>query len=83
MKISLPAAGRKRAVNLTLSEGLVNEARALTDNLSAVVEALLSDYVVREAEARCREKRSREATVAAWNHFGERCASFADEYSTL
>jgi post-segregation antitoxin (ccd killing protein) len=38
--VSTPAvtSSRKRAVNLTLSEGLVEQARAYTDNLSAVEE---------------------------------------------
>ena len=34
---------RKRAVNLTLSEDLVQEAKVMTDNLSGVVESLLSE----------------------------------------
>ncbi len=39
-------AARKRAVNLTLNEDLVVQARAITDNLSGVVESLLwlKDY---------------------------------------
>ena len=39
------AAARKRPVNLTLSEALVTQARAYTDNLSATMEMLLADYV--------------------------------------
>jgi len=35
----------KRAVNLTLSEELVAQAKGMTANLSGVVEQLLTDYV--------------------------------------
>ena len=46
---SIPASpSRKRPVNLTLSEDLVSQAKAMTDNLSGVVESLLSEFVERE-----------------------------------
>ena len=74
---------RKRPVNLTLSEDLVAQAREITNNLSAVVETLLSDYVCREREAQsARRQRNKDATTI-WNTFGERSASFADEYVNL
>ena len=41
-------AARKRPVNLTLNEDLVNRAKGIADNLSGVVESLLADYVARE-----------------------------------
>ena len=43
---------RQRPVNLIFSEDLVNEAKSLTDNLSNVVELLLSDFVSRERQER-------------------------------
>jgi len=49
MKAMQNPMARKRPVNLTLNEDLVTQARALTDNLSGVVESLLTDdipYVV-------------------------------------
>src|SRR5438105_1419850 len=49
------ASRRKRPVNLTLSEDLVEEAKRLGHNLSATVEELLADYVVHERKVR--EKR--------------------------
>ena len=74
---------RKRPVNLTLSEDLVEQARQITSNLSAVVETLLTDYVKTELEAqRARVLRVEEAT-RVWNEFGERSGSFADEYVNL
>ncbi len=47
MKSSVSSAARKRLVNLTLSEDLVEQARAMTDNLSGVVENLLAEFVQR------------------------------------
>ena len=42
----------KRPVNLSLNEELVAEARSLTDNLSSVVENLLTEYVAQEVAKR-------------------------------
>ena len=39
---------RKRPVNLSLSEDLLAEAKSMTDNLSAVVESLLADYIAKQ-----------------------------------
>ena len=74
---------RKRPVNLTLNEDLVAQARALTDNLSAVIESLLADYVAEEQRRRAAESDAVRETVAAWNRFGDEHGSFADEHSTL
>jgi len=83
MKANVETASRKRPVNLTLSEDLVNQAKSLTDNLSGVVESLLSDYVSREQRERLRKSKTVEATVASWNEFNSRFDSIADEYTTL
>ena len=69
-------AAQKRPVNLTLNEDLVAQARAVTDNLSAVVESLLADYVAEEHQRRAAEADVVRETVATWNRF-------ADEHSTL
>jgi antitoxin CcdA len=76
-------AARKQPVNLTLSEDLVAQARELTDNLSAVVESLLADYVTQEKQRRAAEADRVRETVATWNRFAEEAGSFADEHSTL
>lgn len=76
-------AARKRPVNLTLNEDLVAQARALTTNLSAVVESLLSDYVAQEKQRRAAEADMVRETVATWNRFAEEAGSFADQHSTL
>jgi post-segregation antitoxin (ccd killing protein) len=74
---------RKRPVNLTLSEDLVLQAKGMTNNLSAVVESLLADYVTQHREERLAKERRAEAAATAWNAFNEHSGSFADEYSTL
>jgi hypothetical protein len=83
MKTTQPLAARKRPVNLTLSESLVNQARGLTDNLSSVVETLLADYVEAARQERINQSRVTEKTIAVWNDFNVKVGSFADEYSTL
>jgi post-segregation antitoxin (ccd killing protein) len=83
MKTSLETAARKRPVNLTLSEDLVSEAKSLTDNLSGVVESLLSDFVNRERRERLQKSEAAQAAAAAWNNFNSGSGSIADEYSTL
>ncbi|HCI14531.1 MAG TPA: plasmid maintenance protein CcdB [Gallionellaceae bacterium] len=74
---------RKRAVNLTLNEELVSQAKGMTTNLSGVVEQLLTDYVMKQNSARQEKARRAEVAAQAWNSFNERSGSFADEHSTL
>jgi len=83
MKTNSDTATRKRPVNLTLSEDLVSEAKSLTDNLSGVVESLLSDFVNRERRERLQKSEAVRAAVASWNKFNSGSGSIADEYSTL
>ncbi len=83
MKSVNSTSARKRPVNLTLSEDLVNQARSLTNNLSGVVESLLSDFVSRERREQMQKSKIAEAAVASWNGFNSRAGSFADEHTTL
>jgi post-segregation antitoxin (ccd killing protein) len=83
MKSSHDAGARKRPVNLTLNADLVDQAKRVTENLSAVVESLLVDYVAREQRDRLARSKAIEASLAAWNKFNEEMGSFADEYSSL
>ncbi len=83
MKSNVETSAKKRPVNLTLSEDLVSEAKSLTDNLSGVVESLLSDFVSRERRDRLQRSKAVEATVASWNKFNSKSGSISDEYSTL
>lgn len=74
---------RKRAVNLTLNEDLVSQAKGMTNNLSSVVEQLLSDYVLKQNNARQVKRGNADMAAQGWNAFNERSGSFADEHSTL
>ena len=46
------AAKRKRAVNLSLNENLVAQAKTHTSNLSAIMETLLADFAATQQQAR-------------------------------
>jgi len=83
MKADFDAAARKRPVNLTLNEDLVNQAKSMTDNLSGVVEGLLSEFVSRAHRERLEKAKVVEATVAAWNEFNSKSGSISDEFSSL
>ncbi len=77
------APSRKRPVNLTLNEALVQKAKTYTANLSATMELLLSEYVAREQEARDGHQQAADACAAQWNAFLDDHGSFAQEYCAL
>ncbi len=83
MKSALSNQSRKRAVNLTLNEDLVSQAKEMTNNLSGVVEQLLTDYVQKQNKSRQEKLHNAIAVSQAWNNFNEQYGSFADEHSTL
>lgn len=74
---------RKRPVNLTLSEGLVAQAKTYTDNLSATMESLLADFVASQQQAQLTRQQTADVCVADWNAVHAAVGSFADEHSTL
>lgn len=74
---------RKRPVNLTLSEGLVEQARCYSENLSATVENLLVQYVQTQQRADIERRKNAHACAAQWNAFNDQVGSFADEHTTL
>lgn len=83
----MPTAARqvshKRPVNLLLNEENVRQARNFTNNLSATVDSLLTDYVVKQNEAVLSKQKRGDAVAEAWNQFYATHDSFADDYSTL
>jgi post-segregation antitoxin (ccd killing protein) len=90
MELNMPVASstpligiRKRAVNLTLSEGLVAQARVYTNNLSATMEDLLNAYVVQQQQTRVARQQQAESAANDWNALHAKTGSFADEHSTL
>jgi antitoxin CcdA len=74
---------RKRPVNLTLSEGLVAQAKIYTDNLSATMETLLAGFVASQQQARAARQLAADVCAADWNAVHAGVGSFADEHSTL
>ena len=74
---------RKRPVNLTLSEALVTQAKAYTSNLSATMEALLSDFVASQQQAQRSRQQLADTCAADWNAVHAAVGSFADEHTTL
>jgi antitoxin CcdA len=83
MKSDYDVGARKRPVNLTLNEDLVLQAKGLTDNLSQVVESLLSGYLARARDERLAKHKAVESTVKLWNDFNSKSGSISDEYSSL
>lgn len=81
MKAVYDTGARKRAVNLTLNEDLVAQARSVTANLSSVVEALLGDFLVREKQKRADAIETARQTCTLWNRVYEKYGSPADEYT--
>ena len=74
---------RKRAVNLTLNEGLVAQAKTYTSNLSATMEELLAAYVAQQQQNRLTRQQQADACASDWNAVHAVVGSFADEHSTL
>jgi antitoxin CcdA len=73
----------KRAVNMSLNEDLVRQARGLTANLSETVEHLLADFIA-AADARIVEQqRQIAAHLAASDAFTRKYGSLADEFDEL
>ena len=83
MQSLLTTHSNKRAVNLTLSDGLVHQARGYTSNLSATVEALLTDYVAAQQRAQATRQQQASSWCADWNAVHALVGSFADEHTTL
>ena len=82
------ATARKRPVNLTHNEDLVRQAKAMTNNLSGVVDRLLVEFVSKEQRERLARTDAVEQTVALWNQFNadqfkSKKSAFSDDYSTL
>jgi antitoxin CcdA len=78
-----PSAAPKRAVNLTLTGGVVAQARSYTSNLSATVDALLTDYVAAQQRANATRQQLASGWCADWNTVTAASGSFADDHSTL
>ncbi|MCL2655941.1 MAG: type II toxin-antitoxin system CcdA family antitoxin [Betaproteobacteria bacterium] len=74
---------QKRPVDLLLSDKTVRQARELTNNLSATVEQLLSEFVVQHRDDVLARQRADDSVAEFWNRFEEIHGSFADEHQVL
>ena len=74
---------RKRPVNLSLTEGLVAQAKTYTSNLSATIDGLLASYVASQQQAQRSRQQLADKCAADWNAVHAKVGSFADEHSTL
>lgn len=83
MKTIYDARAPKRPVNLSLNEDLVEQARALTNNLSAEVETLLAAHVQQQRQLRDAQADNLRRSAVAWDAYTEKHGSFADGFSTL
>jgi post-segregation antitoxin (ccd killing protein) len=77
------AAVRKRPVNLTINEALVVQAKSYTNNLSATMESLLTEFVAAQQNAQRNRQQAADACADQWNAVHASIGSFADEHSTL
>jgi antitoxin CcdA len=83
MSTQTPMPQRKRPVNLTLSEDVVASAKRYSNNLSATVETLLTEYTHHQQQAAAERQQRAKACASEWNAVHEAVGSFADEHSTL
>ncbi len=83
MKTGYNLEAKKRPVNLTLNEDLVQQAKEVTDNLSGIVEFLLADFVTKEQKKHMDKAKTIRATIESWNDFNAKHGTFSDEYSNL
>ena len=73
----------RRAVNLSLNEDLLTQAKRVTKNLSATVEELLAGYLQEEQLRRRAEDKALDQVISALNDFHTRNGFLSDEFSTL
>jgi antitoxin CcdA len=83
MRSTNDGTAHKRAVNLTLSEDVVAQARHFTSNLSATVEELLAHYVTEQQQAHLSRQALARTCAEDWNAVDSAVGSFADEHVNL
>ena len=74
---------RKKPVNLTLTETVVEQSKQFTDNLSGTVEVLLAQFVEQQRSEQTAKYELSKTYCADWNAVLNTVGSFADEHSTL
>lgn len=74
---------KKRPVNLSLNEALVVEVKRFTDNLSATIEGLMTQFVQAKKIEQVNRQTAANRLAEGWNTVLAKEGSFADEHSTL
>lgn len=74
---------KKRAVNLTLSESLMDQTKLYSNNSSATVEILLNNYVNEQSKINQHKIQTALHLSTQWNLINDQIGSFPVEYSNL
>lgn len=72
--------GRRKPVNLSLNEKLVERARRVTPNLSGTVETLLTEFVLAAEAKRRADDTALDQVIAALNAHHEQHGLLSDEF---
>jgi antitoxin CcdA len=73
----------KRAINVSLNEDLIRQARIYTRNLSGTLEDLLGEFVAREYERRKHADAALDRVIDALSAFHSEYGLLSDEFSAL
>ena len=73
----------KRAINVSLNDDLVRQARLYTRNLSGTLEDLLGDFVERERARRRDEDRALNQVMDGFSALHREHGLLSDEFSAL
>jgi antitoxin CcdA len=73
----------KRAINVSLNDDLVRQARVYTRNLSGTLEDLLGDFVERERARRRDEDALLDQVIEGFSTFHRERGLLSDEFSSL
>ena len=73
----------KRAINVSLNDDLVRQARLYTRNLSGTLEDLLEDFVERERARRRNEDADLDQVIDGFSVFHREHGLLSDEFSSL
>jgi antitoxin CcdA len=73
----------KRAINVSLNDDLVRQARIYTRNLSGTIEDLLQDFVAREQARRRAEDMAIDRILDGLNGFHRERGLLSDEFPAL
>lgn len=76
-------AALKRAINVSLNEDLIRQARLYTRNLSGTLEDLLRDFVAREHERHRQADAALDRVIDALSAFHAEHDLLSDEFSAL